>query len=234
MAREKEINKKPTKLLIIFMDIDYASFLKFGNKNHLEKLLNEGVIYCKPIEYFTKIETIDLRGDKLEGLAYIQNIKNIKLKLNEKTIANAPTGKLNMRHPKDKGNIFCLFGLPTKKLNLTLKTVQKLSLNLEGVRFGDYALLIFNPNEFIRRVDEALNKRDLAYTFSPVTYYNYKIFEGELTPFSKSDIYAAQSEVRLWIPNEKNNDLIIQIGNISDISRLLSIDELDKLEYEAI
>ena len=216
------------------MTRDFASFIKFGEKEHMEKLHFEGEVYCKPISYFNQIEEKDFRGDKNDGVAYLKQIKDIRFKHQGMTIATALKGQLYGRNPKDIGNIYCLFGLATENLNLELKESQKLNINLNGVNFGDTAVWIYDPGEFKKRVEKALKKNNYEFNFSPVVYLDYSKYEGELSPFTKSDIYKPQSEVRFWIPNQKNCDLKINIGNISDISGILPVDIFDKLEYEPI
>lgn len=216
------------------MQRNFASFIKFGKKEHLEKLYHYGELFCKPIEYFSKIDEKDLRGDKYDGITYIKQITNLKVMHQGNLIASSSSGRLYGRNPKDKGNIFCLFGLASESLNLDSKTIQKLVINLDGVSFGDAALWIYDPGEFVKRVKKALTKQDYKFDFYPVTYLDYNTYEGELSPFTKSHIYACQSEVRFWIANDQNVDLKINIGDISDISAILSIDMFDKLEYEAL
>lgn len=54
--------------------------LKFGKKEHLESLLNEGIIYMNNINYFRKYEellTEHLRGDQYEDFDFISQNNTI-------------------------------------------------------------------------------------------------------------------------------------------------------------
>jgi copper chaperone CopZ len=216
------------------MKRDYASFIKFGEKTHLLNLLNEGEIYCNTIHYFSKLENEDLRKDKNDGIAELKQVYNIKFKVKGKIIATSERAQLYLRNNEDKGNIFCLYGIETEKLNLEKNTQQKLNLNTESIDFADYALIIFDPSEFVKRVKAKVEKNGYKFQFSPVTYYDDQSHNGELTPFHKSNKYKHQNEIRFWIPNKENVPLIFKIGSINDISFLIAKKDLDKIEYEPL
>ena len=124
---------------------DYASFIKISEKKYIEELFYKGEVYCKPIRYFSNVDTKDFRGDKNEGAAYIKQIRNHKI--NELEFS----GQLYGYHPDDLGNIYCLFGIEEQHLNLKIKTLKKLNLNMNGLPFGDTGIIIYDPGEFISR-----------------------------------------------------------------------------------
>jgi hypothetical protein len=82
------------------MERNYASFIKFGEKQYMEKLLHEGEVFCKPIDYFTSIAHDDLRGDTNDDAAYLKQIKDLKVKHEGRIITTGTNLDL-------KGNIFC-------------------------------------------------------------------------------------------------------------------------------
>lgn len=216
------------------MERNFASFIKFGEKQYMEKLLLEGEVFCRPLDYFTKIASNDLRGDKNDGAAYLKQIKDLKVRHKGVTIATAVTGQLYGRNPQLKGNIFCLFALNSDDLNFETKAIKKLHINLDGVSFGDSAVWIFDPGEFMKRLRKAIKRSGLKSQFSPISYYDHESYEGKLTPFDKSNVYSSQNEVRFWIPNNLNEDMVFRLGNISDIAGLIPIDLFDTIEYEPI
>jgi len=75
------------------MERNYASFIKFGEKLFMERLLLEGEVFCRPIDYFTSIAQDDLRGDKNDGAAYLKQIKDLKVMLKGTTTATAVSGQ---------------------------------------------------------------------------------------------------------------------------------------------
>ena len=115
--------------------------------------------------------------------------------------------------------------------DLTSDETRTLNLNMDGLNFGDTAIIIFDPKEFTRRVKTAVKRRKFSFQCSPVIYYDHEQYQGELSPFYKSKIYSPQNEVRFWIPNNSEEDLCFNIGNISDIAKLLPKEEISKLGY---
>ena len=212
----------------------YISFLKVGERQYMEDLINEGTVFCKPIYYFQNIESKDLRGDENEGASHLEQISDLEVRFIEQVIGKADQGHLYLRNPNEQGNIYCLYGIETHTLDKESKQRMKLNLNMSGLSFGDTAVLIFDTREFINRVQKAFELEGLNSECSPVIYYDHKTFNGKLTPFHKSSKYACQNEVRFWIPNMLNRDLTIKIGNMSDISYLLPKEKTDSLYYQAL
>ncbi len=202
----------------------------------MEKLLHDGEIFCKPFKYFKTAEQETLRHDKYEGAAYITQIRNIELldPINKKPFAVANSGQLYHHHSEDKGNIYCLYGIETSTLDLSSDTTKAFNLDMTALNFGDTAILIFDPTEFIERVKNAVERAGHIFHFSPVIYYDEKIHQGELSPFYKSKYFRLQNEIRFWIPNKLETDLTFFIGDISDIAKLLPKDDIQKLGYSRI
>jgi hypothetical protein len=213
---------------------NYASFLKVGSRKHMESLINKGIVFTRPIQYYRQIESKNLQGDPHEGSAYIKQINNLELSIGGKVIGIAKKGQIYLTHPEDQGNIFCLYGIETNSLNFELKRLHKFNFNLSGLSFGDTAVFIFEPAEFVLRVEKAAKIKGFDIQCSPVNYFDPEKHEGELSPFWKSSRYADQKEVRLWIPNKLNQDLTFELGNMSDICVLVPVFEIDTLEYQPL
>ena len=220
-----------------FMAIkDYCTFIKVGQLNYMEKLLHKGEVFCKPFKYFTAAEQGSLRHDKYEGSAYITQIRNIELldPITNKPFAKATSGQLYYHHPGDKGNIYCLYGIETGSLDLSNDIIKAFNLDMNGLNFGDTAIIIFDPGEFIQRVKNEVERVGYIFQYSPVIYYDEKKHQGELSPFYKSKRFNLQNEIRFWIPNKLDIDLTFRIGDISDIAKLLPKDDIQKLGYSRI
>ncbi len=202
----------------------------------MERLLLEGEIFCKPFKYFTTAEQQSLRHDKFDGAAYITQIRNIELldPITKKPFAVASSGRLYNHHPEDKGNIYCLYGIETDTLDLSSEIIQTFNLDMNGLNFGDTSILIFDPGEFIERVKKEVERLGYVFQFSPVIYYDEKVYQGELSPFYKSKKFSLQNEIRFWVPNKLDQDLTLKIGDISDIAKLLPKDDIQKLGYSHI
>lgn len=53
-------------------------FLKFGRKEHIEALRNEGLLYMKPLQDFCRLEADMERGDEFEGTTRLTQSRDIK------------------------------------------------------------------------------------------------------------------------------------------------------------
>ena len=215
---------------------DYCTFIKVGQLHHMKKLLHEGEIFCNPFNYFIAAEQESLRHDKYEGAAYITQIRKIELldSVTKEPFAIANSGQLYYHNPEDKGNIYCLFGIETSTLDLSSDITKAFNLDMNGLNFGDTAIIIFDQAEFIERVKKEVEKVGHIFHFSPILYYDEKIHQGKLSPFYKSKNFILQNEIRFWIPNKINCDLTFKIGDISDIAKLLPKNDIQKLGYNSI
>ena len=152
-----------------------------------------------------------LRGDSYECYDIVSNHNTIKfvdnsLAINDVTIY------------EDKGTytgyLYCMYAIYDDYL------VDKRMRD-----FGEYAVVIFNPKEFINRVKEYCSANNLYPNCSPVSYYNEKISSLILNPFTKRIKYSYQSEARIYIHNSTPSDYLrITIGNIEDIAYIIKVE----------
>lgn len=104
--------------------------------------------------------------------------------------------------------------------------------------FGDTALVILDPDEFIRRVKVAAEQAGYKAYFKIVQYYDPTIDNGNMLisllegmwniAFWKRDSYAYQQEVRfVFTPGNEHIDHIeLDIGDISDITAIVSAESV--------
>ncbi len=214
--------------------VDYFSFIRVSDEQYIDSLQKEGHIYCNTIRYFRSLENSARKGDVNEGKAYLKQVESAQILVNGKKVAVASKAQLYLDHQDDKGNIYCLYGVKTELVNLTKKALQKIKIEDFSDDFGKSVLLIHDPSEFISRINQALLNLGKDYNFFPVNYYNPLEYQGELSPFYKAIEYSHQNEVRLWIPNKKEEPFEFFIGDISDISYKINVGDLDKIEVEVL
>ena len=142
--------------------------------------------------------------------------------------------------------VFCMYGLTylTDK-----KCYEKPDQRLK--EFGDTAVVILNPNEFLNRVLKGLNEQygdNINFRLDEIHYYPPSYY-GFLDEFCKSEAYAWQNEIRMRVaildPDDyvmddegrkfkrlvQNTDsIIVNIGDIRDISVQIPINNLIDLE----
>lgn len=214
------------------MEKIYLSFIKFGEKEHMEKLFYEGELYCNTINYFPELRSINKMADEYDGADSIYQAKNLKIKLHDKILATADKAQFYKRDLSLKGNIYCLYGIEENDLALTDK-LSKLNLDLTAIDWGDTAVFIYDTKEFLRRVQTALESQEKEFEISPVIYYNQETYQGKLTPFHKRKLFEDQNEIRYWIHNTINDVIKIYIGNMSDISFIIPKSMINELlDYE--
>ena len=112
--------------------------------------------------------------------------------------------------------------------------LSNISKNLDDkdMQFGDTFLVIFNPKEFLSRIDKAMKRNNLYYKWGLVNYYDDQNQEGELGIFYKSNKFKHQNEFRIFVENELKSPLILNIGNIEDICEIFKIEEFKRCRFK--
>jgi hypothetical protein len=190
-----------------------ATLVKFGRYENLCQLRDQGLLYMKSLQYFKKIEDEDLRGDKYEGVAEIKRGTSGTV-----TPKNNPGSPYIVRRweirwdlPHYKNiNIFCMCAVRP--------SMGSFPVNKRNFRFGDHALILTKPQEFIDRISSQLKSQNINHKANLVEYFNND-YVGEVGPFRKPINFAYQSEWRLACYSGHDKELNdICIGNIKDIS----------------
>jgi hypothetical protein len=205
-------------------------FIKFGKEEFLQNLRDEGEIYCNTVDYFRSIEDKELRGDPLELAVNIVQGVNLELKFEGNLIGVAPTVQLREFNSKVNGNLFCFYNYDASTDWNGEQANFKINIDSKNFRFGDSALIILEPREFFTRIKNTLDLEEIPFHLNHIDYYDHKSFQGKLTPFSKSEIFSYQNEVRLFLPGDGSKVKQFKIGNISDISVLMKTSDLAKLQ----
>ena len=212
-------------------------FVKFGQKEHIEELQNEGVLYLNTVEFFKNLESEQgTRGDLLEGASELKNFFK-----DDKAILTISPGekeeiKINLTKAQFRqfqsyqGNIFSLYSILNNE-----KKVLEVEFEESMKSFGDTALIITNVNNFLARVQNELQKMNLKFKCGVVDYYNSKERNVKnLNIFKKSSDFQNQNEFRIFVENPINEPLKIRIGSISKISTVVKSEKLTKLKIETI
>lgn len=217
--------------------------VKVGKERYLRKLRDNGEIYfgtfsgyrAQEKEELTQLrdillnggaidrnETNSYRGDSLEGLeqrypgALTIAIGDESNRLNIKI----PGAKLNIFQNR-YSHLYCLYALPSI-INSEFKIDHKM------LRFGEKALVITNPSDFIKRICTILKSN---FDIDLVKYYNPKDESKEsFSVFEKQSTFAYQNEFR--IAANLKEDKPICIGDIKEISRLVDASELMNFKYK--
>lgn len=218
--------------------------VKVGKERYLRKLQDNGEIYfgtfsgyrAQEREELAQLrdilskggaidptETDSYRGDSLEGLEQrYSGALTIAAIGDERKLLNItiPGAKLNIFQNR-YSHLYCLYALPSI-INSEFKIDHKM------LKFGEKALVITKPTDFIKRICTAL-KSNLDIDF--VKYYDPKDESKEsFSVFEKQSTFAYQNEFR--IAANLKDDKPICIGDIKEISRLLDASELMNFKYK--
>jgi len=144
-----------------------------------------------------------------EGLLYMNNLFYFwKIEKDELRGDLFDGIRIGPDEPK-KVNIFCMYALRSAS--------GSFPVHEKNYKFGDHALILTNPQEFINRLSVKLNTESFRPEANLVEYYD-DTYIGKVGPFRKPDRLAYQSEWRLVCYDGPGKAREIRIGSIEDIS----------------
>lgn len=211
-------------------DLNIELLLKFGQFEHMKSLLEKGQVYMNTVDYFKDLEDDENRADKLEGTSYIDRITNLEILCKNIVVAESKKGQIYFKHENDNGNLFCLTSILRADLQFNEPANLTLSPKLKSI--DDYVLLIYNPKDFLKRIDEQLSHLKLRYEFDHVSYMKIKGYTGSYNIFKKPLELCYQKEVRLFVKGVGIEPISFEIGSLKDIAILMSVRDLDKYNFK--
>jgi hypothetical protein len=199
-----------------------GTLIKFGQQEHLLQLQDEGLLYMNHLPYFWEIEDEELRSDPFDCIAEVARGPKIGFTVADgKEVFMEGNWTLRMYPPEpEKINIFCMYAL-RPLIEGTFPVDER------NFRFGEYALVLINRNEFMRRIESILKSQRIIAKADLVEYVDDK-YTGKLGPFRKLKRFAYQSEWRLVCYDGPGRPQEIRIGSIRDISVIIRSDEVNK------
>lgn len=217
-----------------FEERQVFGFIKYHPLEYLIELQN-GLLYCNPIQEFAKLAPIDGRGDKYE---YV-----VKQTFGESAILELANGDLNITHIEGIrvkpyyciynyynknffANLFCLYALTPKQKS----SIHKYELSDQIRAMGDYTMIINHPIEFLNRVKNALEKENILYHMDFIEYMDLYNLEGKKSYFQKPLRYSYQEEFRIMIKNDCEKVFKLDIGSIRDISAIYPTEHLKRVK----
>ena len=213
-------------------DNNFYFLLKFGEREHLNKMLIHGVLHMKRLRSFQKIEHSEI-GDKNEGISHCWQPDQIIVEVGGKKLEGI-IGPVKITEEAD-GNpyVFCMYGITPDHFN---KEPGKY-IDEKCLEFGDSVLVITNGKEFKRRILESYNKMGGKIKTGAVSYVDHNSYSGKMGAFRKFDYHSHQSEFRIVYQNNSKDDVLnFNIGSIEDIAAIYpsnKINSLIKMENNA-
>ncbi|MBS6503856.1 hypothetical protein PMY38_07700 [Clostridium tertium] len=212
-------------------DVIYL-LVKFGTKENIDKM-QKGIIYCKNLEYYHNLywqkKDKDM-GDPYEG-RYIGKLKNKNIEL--------------VIDDTNKIPIFCMYGLKRSDIRdyNNFNPMEKFK-DMVNKNYWQSALIITDQVEFFNRMRIKCNENNIKALGNIVEYIDINLNSEERLikylnnpskiAFWKDDYYINQYEYRFVFYEERvEDDFVIDIGDISDISKVYYGKELfDFIEDE--
>ncbi len=204
---------------------NYIGLLKFGTKEHMEMLYNDGLLYLNTFDYFIKLEDNgDGRADRFEATEEYyagKGLENITITLgtdDEQFTLTREGGTLSVAMNINCPEYSHLYSMTS------IDTVWALEndLLLDERNFADgkdYVVIIHNSNEFIIRLTEKLKENQWGAKLGFIEYIDEFNHYGDMGCFKKFDKFSYQNEWRLAI---KQNNIIepitIKLGSLKDIA----------------
>ncbi|NBG65599.1 hypothetical protein [Acidiluteibacter ferrifornacis] len=211
------------------------ALIKFGEKEHLESLMHKGQMRFGALDSFAQSIQKE-RGDKFEGAFNIVNGQFSKIEYNHPVLGKGSFTPV----PNTKGTIinftddpfFCFssYALTSDCFNKT--DIHKIDDRM--MEFGEYALVIKEPNIFLGRVKSSLTELNYPFEGKLTSYLNFKQ-EGtvDATLFTKTQDLQHQFEHRILIKTErKQEEIFIEIGSIKNICFLSRTHEMLQTEFK--
>jgi len=209
------------------------AFLKFGTKENLLNLMNNGELFINTISAFQEMKD-KYRGDifegastvtpggKIEKLVYTnslgQSINFQENGLSVEYLIGRPNWKNKPTH------MYCLYMLKDRSYKKDEQVIDERNL-----QFGNYALAINNPGEFVERISSEFNNRRFKWKADFVTYVEIDSDGRKYDLFKKPQLYDYQNEYRFLISTEEKRAIKVHLGSLKKISVLLGAEEIRSL-----
>lgn len=222
--------------------INGIPLIKFQKKDIIDKTV-QGSIYMNSLKYYREEYNKSLDeeiGDPCEGMLYINEGHMIVYNENSKDITEVKQLQNTIIHTVNSDDyVFCMFGINPKFCHSFRFSDEQKKKWLE---IYDTALLITDSEDFFKRIAIASQNEGLELSGGFVNYYNEQ--SGDISPWISSVIngtnsvayykrmrYAYQQEFRIIAPSGKKDNLEIDIGNISGISEVFSLEVFLNSEF---
>ena len=224
---------------------EFRLLMKFLSQREYVDQMRAGRLHMKRLKYFRECE--EVRADKYEGTILREGgelyIQGEGEKEQHRIDYIGPLRFNDARH--DSLNLFCMTCFRAAcEAGPTWETFQELNERIEESRatfsqFGNYAVLILDTDEFLRRVGDAVEREGYQMASGLVKYYKTGEYPqtlpepfGERATFEpaffKRRSYELEREYRIAVNTSTYDDepRTLDIGDASDITAVFDIKEL--------
>lgn len=219
----------------------------FDKEEYADSFIKKGELFCKTLGDFKRSDEEDGRGDRFESVMGWHQPDQIKLTItykdNDAVERNFPIEKLAgpltiQNNGYDRLNLYCMYAVKTPEFEESYETeeervviVEKISrmlkerstLSDEVLSLGEFAVVVYQVENFIGRVKKAVQERGFACWKGLIGYYDPDTFHGTFKElesiFRKRSIYENQNEYRFAFgSHEPEGTKIIHLGSLEGIA----------------
>ncbi len=216
------------------IDIPFV-LIKFGSKKNMLKLINNGELRFSLSKEYNELVDEKERGDLYEGAEKVVNSQITKIETQHPTLGKHTfkpvLGKLSkLIQFNDSYLSYSLYAISPR----TFIDKNQHKIDKEHLEFGDSAIFIKQPLEFLNLITDQLKKEKIEYEMNFVEYLDYEK-EGEISinPFNKKMEHSHQMEFRIIIKNIDNKAQFLRIGSITKYSNLVTSQSMIDSDWEA-
>lgn len=218
--------------------------IKFLDKADYVRDLLDGNIFANRLAWFKRTEEGDTsaRQDPHEGTIAWHQHDQIDLIINDIDMTPDLVGPVQIQSSQlDHLNIFCTYaghlndseleGLSGGELPENL--LSQLVIPQRCYSLGQYAVVVTDIPEFIRRIGRAARSEGYRMWYGRVKYYDPDTYHGDFSAieavFSKQQHHRFQSEFRFVLSTSTLGDepITLEIGDIRDITLQFLTSELN-------
>lgn len=202
-------------------------FIKFGSKENILDLYENGTIYMNSREFFRGIEDKELRGDSYEGVQEIRNygagsflIPSLNHTVNYQNIhLPIPFGEV-------WGNIYSVYCISQE----TTPEMFDFRMDERNVNFGSHCLIIKDPNIFIQAMTDKFKFLNYKFHLDFVQYFDKNSFNGKLSVFDKPNEFNYQKEFRFYVERIGIEPLKFHLDNLKSYCDVYTTEQIMSIE----
>lgn len=204
---------------------NYRGLLKFGIKEHMEALYEEGLLYLNTFTYFKELEyNGDGRADIYEGVTEYysgEGFDNLNLTISfgeEEHILSRANGTLGVAFTDRPPEFSHLYSMTSIDVNWALKQ-DKLIDERNFAKNKDYVVIVYDTVKFLDKLTNYLVTNGYTSKRGFIEYINENSYSGEMGCFRKFSSYSHQNEWRLALKCHNILDPIkITLGSLEGIA----------------
>jgi hypothetical protein len=242
----------------------YMLIKVFDKEEYADAFIQKGELFCRTLGDFKNIDEEDRRGDRFEAVTDWHQPDQIKLTITYKDndgveksfLIEKLAGPLTIQNNGyDRLNLYCMYAVKAQefeesyeteeeriaivhKINSMLK--ERSTLSDEVLLLGEFAVVVYQVEEFIGRVKKAAKDKNFACWNGLIGYYDPDTFHGSFKEhesiFRKRNVYEHQNEYRFAFgSHEAEGTKMMHIGSLDGIAiKIPTKDINEKIELKII